>query len=220
MHMKIVGLVGLAGIVGGGLYMHGPIGGGEVYPLPAAEALQRVQSVELPGRVEGMLYEAGRGGGVVERAVVPGKSVIFTFKVQGKTVGSYTVTADPVDAASSRIGMDFVMAPDAEENMKGVMMPMAKQFAVVGKAMVDESVDAALDGRPYDKRIDRNAMMEYTAANPGEIMKGASDAMDAAAALSDDMKQSSATAHPKYDYGSGAQPRFEPGKPMVNPGSH
>ena len=211
--MKMVGLTALAALVGGGFYVHGPIGAGEVYPLPAAEALSRVEGVQLPGRVEGMLYEAAGTPGAVERSVVPGKSVIFTFKANGKPVGTYTVTVDPVDATSSRIDTDFEMAADADENMKGMMMPMANQFRFIGKSLVTESVDAALDGRPFNTDVEKVARMEYVSAYPGEIMKGANDTMNKAAAEMKDMQGTRST----YNHGGGQQPSFVPGQPMVHP---
>ncbi len=217
--MKLIALTGCVGIVGGGLYLHNPFEGGEVYPLAAPAALELVQGVEFHGRVKGMLVEGGRStDAAIDRAVVPGQSVVFTFRANGKTIGTYTVSAKPVDDAHTRVTADFAMAPDADANMPGVMMPMAKQFAMVGKAMVDESVDAALDGRDYDRRVDTQAMMAYTAANPGEIMKGANQAMDAAVALQEQggfagpRHTSPAASTAKYRDGVA----FVPGKPMTS----
>lgn len=206
--MKWLMIGGVPAVIAGGVYLHGPLMGGETYARPASEVAQVLENLTIPRAVTGMVESVPSGA--YTRDVVPGKSVTYFFHARGGQAAKFVATYQAVDATHTRVSTSMTMSGDAEALLKTRFMPLAKQFATVGDAAMREQIDARLEQRDFDKRVVTEAMKGYAMANMGEIQRSAASAMDEAVKL---QEQSRAT---RYAPPPG-QPAYDAGRPMVNP---
>lgn len=204
--MKWIVMCSAPVIVGGGMYMHGPLKTSETYPRPAAEAAYVLETLQLPQAVTGMMSSVPKAS--TTREFIPGKSISWSFHARGGQVARFIAEMDPVDETHTRISSSLKMMGDSEKLMQTEYMPMAKQFSVVGRVAMREQLDSRMEKRPFNKEIVTKAMAGYAMANMGEIQQSVSASMDKAVKMQDDRAASRA---------SGVS--FVPGQPMIDPGA-
>lgn len=171
---------GAAIALAAGAYFHGPLQLGETYDRSVADVYRMVESTPLPPLFDKMVYN--QRGGTVTRGGEPQKSMVWYFHARGQQIGKYTVTLAESGPDKTRVTTRFEMAENADQVMgKGIAIHGSDQFKVIGRAAMDEQIDARLDKRPYDSAKISEAMAGYIATNMGQVERGVSQSMDQAA---------------------------------------
>ncbi len=200
---------GVAAALAAGVYFHGPLKGGETYDRPAMEVYRIVESSPLPSAFDKMVYR--QRGGSVTRGGVPEKSMVWYFHANGVQVAKYAVDIIPSGDKKTRVSTRFEMSDAAEKALgKGFAIAGADQYAVIGRASMDEQIDARLDGRDFDYAKISEAMSGYMVANMGKIQGEAIKSMDEAAASFKKADERRA-----YGQAQAENMKYKPGEPMV-----
>ncbi len=200
---------GAAAALAAGIYFHGPLKSGETYDRPAAEVYRIVESSPLPSAFDKMVYH--QRGGSVTRGGEPEKSMVWYFHANGVQVAKYSVGITPVGDRQTRVSTSFEMSDAAEKALgKGFAIKGADQYAVIGRASMDEQIDARLDGRAFDYARISDAMSGYMVANMGQIQGEAIKSFDEASA-----KFKKADERYAYSRAQAENAKFKPGEPMV-----
>lgn len=167
MQMKELMFGGAAAALMTGVYFHGPMKTGETYDRPAAEVYHIVEGTPLPALFDKMVY--GQHGGSVTRGGEPDRSMVWYFHANGAQVATYTVAISP-SGPSTRVSTRFEMSPAAGDALgKGFAVSGADRYEVVGRAAMDEQIDARLDGRSFDHARITDAVASYMMASIGNI---------------------------------------------------
>jgi hypothetical protein len=207
--MKELMFGGVAAALAAGVYFHGPLKGGETYDKPAAEVYRIVESSPLPSAFDKMVYN--QRGGSVTRGGTPEKSMIWHFHANGVQVAKYTVDIASAGEKKARISTSFEMTDAAEKALgKGFAIKGADQYEVIGRASMDEQIDARLDGREFDYARISDAMSGSMVANMGKIQGEAIKSMDEAAASFKKSDEQRA-----YSKAQADNAKFKAGEPMV-----
>lgn len=200
---------GAAAALAAGAYFHGPLRSGETYQRPANEVYRIVETSPLPSLFDKMVYN--QRGGAVTRGGEPERSMIWFFHANGVQVAKYTVSIAPSGDKASRVSTSFEMSDDADKALgKGFAIKGADQYEVVGRAAMNEQIDARLDGRDFDYAKINEAMAGYMMANMGKIQGEALKSMDEAAASFKKADEQRA-----YSKAQADNRKYKPGEPMV-----
>lgn len=184
--------------VAGGVYWHGPLKSGATYARPASEVAYTLETMPLPTAVESTLRILKSGGS--RREVVPGKSVTYHFFAKGNQFAKFVAEISPVDATHTRVSTRMTMSSDSAAINKDQIMPVAKEFATVGKIAMNEQISSKLDRRPFNTMLVQQAMASFAVANLGEINAGIANQLSE---VSDKMNREPG-------------PVIVPGRPMVD----
>lgn len=185
--MKWLLVAGVPAILGGGIYLHGPLRTGEIYDHSAESAYKTISAMPLPNLFDRMVAQMPGSKFTKER--IPGKSVIWHFNAKGKEVARFTADILPAQNGKARVATHFAMSADAARilNNEDSEFEVAKAFEVVGRVAMTEQVDSKLEKRPFEDEKVGMAMTMVVGMNMGRIQRTALRRMDEAA---DDMEQS------------------------------
>lgn len=163
-----------------GVYFHGPLAGGETYDRPATEVYRIVEASPLPALFDRMVYGQQRGS--VTRGGEPDRSMVWYFHANGAQVARYTVALYP-SGPKTRVSTRFEMTDAARQALRnGVAIQGADQYEAVGRAAMDEQIDARLAGRKFDHARIARAMAGVTTADIGKARGEAPRSIDEAPA--------------------------------------
>ncbi len=113
----------------------------------------------VPATLDGYMVSAG----TMRVKKEPGKSVSWVFGKRGKEVGAVTATITPEGETSTRVavdvdplkeGMDNPKYADAQKVIKGVLKPV-----------MEEQVNATLDGREFNDQVLIQAAVAFSMTN-------------------------------------------------------
>lgn len=200
---------GAAAALAAGVYFHGPLKSGETYDRAPTEVYRIVEASPLPSLFDKMVYN--QRGGSVTRGGEPEKSMVWYFHANGVQVAKYTVGIAAAGDTKTRVSTSFEMSDAAEKALgKGFAIKGADQYEVVGRAAMDEQIDARLDGRTFDYAKVNEAMAGYMMANMGKIQGEALKSMDEAADSFKKMDEQRA-----YSKAQADNRKYRAGEPMV-----
>ena len=131
---------------------------------------------------------------------VPGQSVPYHFFARGGHFATFVAEIGPVAGTHTRVATQMSMSSDAVALTKDQIMPVAKEFKMVGKVAMNEQIASKLERRPFNTMLVQQAAAGFMVANFGEINAGISNQMSEASARMED------------DSGSS----IVPGRPMMN----
>lgn len=176
--MKIVLFAGIAAIIAGGVYLHGPLRDGETYDRSPDDAYEAVRSLSFPKQFQRMVN--GVPGGSIKRDYVDGQSITWTFMAKGKEGARFKVEFIPKDNPQQ---VYVVTAYERLEHSnllydgKDPLMGDPELFSKFGRVALREQVDSKLERRPYDNKPASDVLMAWTMKNMGKIQQGVSDQM-------------------------------------------
>ncbi len=165
--MKAVMLGGGAAILAGGLYVHNPYQGGEVYALPVAEVYEKLSDIDIPGEVGGGQSIRAGSGTEIERE--ENKSITWKIKQDGSTMARFTADLAPVDAKHTRVVVHFQMDEDSKLAAASPQLAQNKFLVNIAEMAMTEQIDSTLDGRPYNQKAVGVKMLAYIAMHRDEM---------------------------------------------------
>jgi hypothetical protein len=170
--MKFEFLFFTAVIVGGGIYVHGPITPDLTYDVPTDVAYDMTSNMSLP---EDFLrkYRAVPGAEIVEEREA-NKSVTWRFKENGRETGSFQVTLTPVSDKKTKVAFKYNEPKDegaAFRAPSGGILPSETKpmLTAFGETAVREKLDSTLSKTRYDRRRVQEAVVAYEASHPKPV---------------------------------------------------
>jgi hypothetical protein len=196
--MKFEFLFFAAVIVGGGIYVHGPITPDLTYDVPTDIAYDLTSNMSLP---EDFLrkYRAVPGTEIIEERAA-NKSVTWRFKENGRETGSFQVTLTAVSDKKTKVAFKYNEPKDEGAGFRappGGFLPSETKpmLTAFGETAVREKLDSTLSKTRYDRRPVQEAVAAYEASHP-EPVRIAQASATAAAPAQKNGKQPLATAKP------------------------
>ena len=161
MRSLVMSGLGIAGVAGIGW---GVMPGGEVYALPVRDVEAKLHGMQLPGP----LSDSGAANSVSVEGEA-GKSVVWRITEGGQSVGWIEADLDPVDDTHTRVEIDFHMQEGGTHARQAAFINRQDFVKAVGIAALEESVDATLEDRAYDKAKVNGQVIRYALAHPAEV---------------------------------------------------
>jgi len=165
--MKLAMIGGAAAMLGGGLYVHSDLSGGELYPLPADQVYERLASAGLPPELQSAIDGADGGDVAVDRD--PGKAITWRLATNGFPLARFTATLEPAGPTRTRVWVKFQIDPDGALAQQSDSLLQGRFIAKLAETGMVEQIDATLEDRPYDARHVGSSIANYVAANPGDV---------------------------------------------------
>jgi hypothetical protein len=170
--MKAMMFGGAAAMLGGGLYIHGDLQGGQVYPLSIAVAYEKLAATDLPGSLGGSRGDAYNRGSTDSDVIVerePNKSVTWKLRQDGSTIARFTADLQPVGDNATRVRVTFKIDEDGKLGSLGPKIAQSKFLATIAETGMNEQVDSVLDGRPYNAKVVSMQIATYMMTHRSEI---------------------------------------------------
>ncbi len=170
--MKALMFGGAAAMLGGGLYIHGDLQGGEVYPLPIAAVYEKLSNTDLPGSLGGKSGDSFNRGSTDSDVVVerePNKSVTWKLRQDGSTIARFTADLEPVSDKATRVRVTFKIDEDGKLGALGPKVAQSRFLATIAETGMNEQVDSVLDGRAYNAKVVSMQIAAYMMTHRGEI---------------------------------------------------
>ncbi len=182
--MKSIMFGGGAAILAGGLYLHNPYVGGNVYQAPIAEVYQKLTEMDLPNDMGGgSAYARGSG---VEMDREENKSVTWKIRQDGDIVARYTAELSPMGPKATNVRVNFEIDPEGRIAKQNSRIAQSKFIADMAKITLNEQVDATLTGREYNQQAVGAKILAYIMMNKDALsgfMADISAEMEAASAM-------------------------------------
>jgi hypothetical protein len=186
--MKIILLAGIAAIVAGGVYLHGPLRNGETYDRTIDEAYETVRNMPMPRQFGRMVENVP--GGTVKMDYADQQAIVWRFTAKGKDAALFKVEFTPVDEPGkvyvSTSYEPLEAAPllfDGSDNL----MSDPELFDKMARVSMREQVDARLERRPFNQKLTQDVMAGWVMKNVGNIQQEVSSQMKDAVKSFDEM---------------------------------
>lgn len=160
--MKAIMFGGAAAIIGGGVYIHNPYVGGQVYQMPVAEVYEKLASMDLPGDMGGSNY---RSGGGIEMDREENKSVTWKIRDRGDIIARYTAELSPMGAKATNVRVNFEIDPEGRIGKQNERIAQSKFLADMAKITMNEQVDSTLMNREYNTQAVGQKVLAYILLN-------------------------------------------------------
>lgn len=160
--MKSVMFGGAAAILAGGVYIHNPYVGGQVYQMPVEEVYQKLAEMDLPSDMGGGSY---RSGGGVEMDREDNKSVTWKIRDRGDIIARYTAELSPMGPKATNVRVHFEIDPEGRVAKQNERLAQSKFLADMAKITMNEQVDSTLTNREYNQQAVAQKMIAYILLN-------------------------------------------------------
>lgn len=208
--MKIVLFAGIAAIVAGGVYLHGPLRDGETYDRSIDEAYESVRNMPMPKTFSRIVDRVP--GGSIRRDFVDRQSITWTFMAKGKEGSVFKVEFTPVETPGQVYVSTSYTALDHANLLYDGSDPLMGDpdlFDKLARVALREQVDSRLERRPYNNKPAADVMAAWTVKNINKIQQGVAQQMNEVSQTFSEMDEQT------RQMKSAAEARkFSSGKPM------
>lgn len=214
--MKIILLAGIAAIVAGGVYLHGPLRNGETYDRTIDEAYESVRNMAMPRQFGRMVENVP--GGSVKMDYADRQSIVWRFTAKGKDAALFRVDFTPVDEPG-KVYVTTSYEPLENASLlfdsSDSLMSDPALFDQMARVSMREQVDSRLERRPFNTKLTQDVMAGWAMKNMGNIQQEVGTRMNEAAKSFEDMDEEAKLSKQRAESAkfSSAKPMNE-GKPM------
>ena len=162
--------MGLAatGMVGGGVWYSGALGGGEFYPVAPGEVAHELAIMQMPDEIQASLD----GNDMVRlRTTRKGnEEVRWDVLLNGIPVAKFIAELEPADGGTN-VSVDFELSDSSLGKAAGKDTPLSTELVqTIAEIALAEQVDSTLEKREFDRERVANAAAMWVASHPGATM--------------------------------------------------